>query len=188
MPPSLQPLLSPPQIAEAVARLAAAIRQDYAGRQPLLVGVLKGAFVFLADLVRALDMPLSVGFVRLASYRGTGSSGAVQLLCDLQEPVAKRDVLLVEGVVDSGRTAAWLWQHLAAQQPASLRLCTLLDKPARRQVPVQIDYRGFTLPDVFVVGYGLDCNEQYRHLPGLYVLQAPGDTASPRGFEPLLPD
>jgi hypoxanthine phosphoribosyltransferase len=162
------------QIHTAVQRLAAAIQQDYATTPLMLIASLKGAFIFLADLIRVLDLPMQIAFLRLASYgSGTVSSGRVQIVQPLTEDIAAQHLIIVEDIVDSGYTITFLQQYLWQQQPASVRLCTLLDKPARRQVPVTIDYCGFTIPDVFVVGYGLDWNEQYRQLPDLCILASP---------------
>ena len=160
------------QIQDAVRRLAEEIRRDYWDMAPLLLSTLKGSFMFLADLVRVLDLPVEIAFVRLSSYgSGTVSSGQIEVVQDLREDVSGREVLIIEDIVDSGRTAGFLLPYLVARAPGSVRVCTLLDKPQRRQVHVPIDYRGFTIPDVFVVGYGLDWNEQYRHLPDLCVLE-----------------
>ena len=154
-----------------MTRLAAEIRRDYEGKSPLLIAVLKGSFIFLADLVREIDMPLNVAFVEVRSYRGTVTTGRVRLLRGHGASVRGRDVLLVEDIIDTGATANYIIRSINASNPASLRLCALLDKPSRRRVPVQIDYLGFTVPDQFLVGYGLDVDEQYRHLPDVYVLE-----------------
>lgn len=161
-------------IQQTVERLAADVRRDYGDAPLCLVGMLKGAFMFLADLVRSLALPVEIAFMRLASYgSGTESSGTVSVLQELREDIRGRHVLVVEDIVDSGHTMAFLQTYLGARAPASIRVCTLLNKPQRRVVPVTIDYCGFTIPDVFVVGYGLDWNEQYRHLPDLCVLRPP---------------
>jgi len=159
-------------IAKRIDELAAQIRRDYRGKNPLLIGVLKGSFVFLSDLVRAMNIPAEIDFVRLASYgAGTESSGKIKLVKDIETPIKDRHVLIVEDIVDRGLTVRFLLDYLSFRKPASLKLCTLFDKPSRRKVEVPIDYRGFTIPDAFVVGYGLDCNEQYRYLPDLCVLE-----------------
>jgi hypoxanthine phosphoribosyltransferase len=159
-------LISERQIAERVAELSRQISADYAGRQPLLVGVLKGAWVFLADLVRQMTVPVRCDFVKLSSYgTGTTSTGKVQLHLDLSLDAEGQDILIVEDIVDSGSCAVWLFDHLRRKKPASIRLCALLDKPSRRVVPVQPDYLGFQIADQFVVGYGIDWNERYRELP-----------------------
>jgi hypoxanthine phosphoribosyltransferase len=164
--PEVPCLLSERQIAERVAELAARISADYAGRQPLLVGVLKGAWVFMADLVRHLTIPVHCDFVKLSSYGGgTTSTGQVQLHLDLSLPAEGQDILIVEDIVDSGTCAVWLLDHFRRKRPASIRLCALLDKPSRRVVAVQPDYVGFEIANHFVVGYGVDWNERYRELP-----------------------
>ena len=169
----LQVLFSPEEIRAAVERLAQEIQRDYQGKSPLLLGVLKGCFMFMADLVRNLDMPLEIEFVALSSYgRGrTKTSGKVDLLQGLRTPVKGRDVLIIEDIVDTGITLDFLLKHLRRKKPASLKLCALFDKAPRREVTVPIDYVGFTIPDVFVIGYGLDYDEKYRQLPGLYFLK-----------------
>ena len=160
------------QIQDAVRRLAEEIRRDYRGMAPLLLSTLKGSFIFLADLVRVLDLPVEIAFMRLSSYgSGTVSREQIEVVQDLREDISGREVLVIEDIIDSGRTASFLYTHLAARAPASVRVCALLDKPQRRRVHVPIDYRGFTIPDIFVVGYGLDWNEQYRHLPDICMLE-----------------
>ena len=162
---AVQRLLLPEQIHQRIRELASEIRSEYAGKHPVLVGVLKGAFVFLADLVRELRFPLQCDFVKLSSYGGsTETSGQVRLELDTSIPLAGRHVLVVEDIVDTGLTTAWLLAHLRKKQPASLRVCALLDKPARRRVEVTIDFVGFRIPDQFVVGYGIDWAEAYREL------------------------
>lgn len=167
-------LISRQSIDEAVVRLASDIRRDYAAGPPVLVGVLHGAFVFLADLARALELPVEIGFVGLSSYgSGTVSSGRMEVFYKLHADIAGRDVVLVEDIVDSGHSVTYLCNYLRQRRPASLRICCLLDKPARRETPVDIDYRGFTIPNLFIVGYGMDWNGQYRHLPDIRVLENP---------------
>jgi hypoxanthine phosphoribosyltransferase len=167
--PQLKILIGHKEIAEAVNRLACEIERDYQGKQPLLIGVLKGSFVFMADLIRQLDLPLELDFVRLASYgRGRESSGKVRVVQRPQIPINSRDVLVVEDIVDTGITTSFLLHHLNKKKPASLKLCALTDKPSRRRATVPIHYLGFTVPDKFIVGYGLDCDERYRHLPDIY--------------------
>jgi hypoxanthine phosphoribosyltransferase len=168
-PRQLKILISHKEIAEAVDRLAGEIERDYQGKQPLLIGVLKGSFVFMADLVRQIDLPLELDFVRLASYGAAReSSGKVRLIQQPQMPTSNRDVLVVEDIVDTGITTTFLLDYLNKKKPASLKLCALTDKPSRRRVTVPIDYLGFTVPNKFVVGYGLDCDERYRNLPDIY--------------------
>jgi len=159
-------LLTAEQIAARVSEMGAEISRDLAGETVLVVGVLKGAFVFCADLVRALTVPAEVDFMAVSSYgSATESSGVIRILKDLERSVTGRHVLLVEDIVDTGLTLRYLKEYLEHQNPASLRVAVLLDKPARRRTEVSVDYVGFTIPDEFVVGYGIDCAEQYRHLP-----------------------
>jgi hypoxanthine phosphoribosyltransferase len=164
-------LIPATEIAATVDRLASEIRRDYAGKETLLMGILKGSFMFMADLVRRLDFPLEIEFVRLSSYgRGTESSGKIIVVQGLRSVVRGKDVLVVEDIIDTGLTVAYLLEYLRKKRPASLKLCALLDKPSRRRVPVSIDYTGITVPDKFLVGYGLDCDEVYRNLPDICVL------------------
>ena len=161
-------------IARRVAALAAELDAALAGadRPPVLVGVMKGGLFFLADLARAMRLPVEVEMVAVRSYAGTASTGTVQLLKDTEVTLAGRDVVVVEDVVDTGRTTAFLLEHLAARRPRTLRLCALIDKPARREQPVRIDHLGFSAPDVFLVGYGLDLDERWRDLPDVHALPA----------------
>jgi hypoxanthine phosphoribosyltransferase len=164
-------LLSKEKIAGAVKQLAAEIEQDYRGKNPLLLGVLKGSFVFLADLVRCLDFPVELDFIRLGSYgKGTQSGGEINLIHGLSSEVRGRHVLIVEDIVDTGLTAAFLLDYLMKRGPASLKICSLLDKPFGRQTDIKIDFSGFTVPDKFVVGYGLDWGEKYRNLPDIWFI------------------
>jgi hypoxanthine phosphoribosyltransferase len=170
----LVPLISEQEIATAVKRLAQQIDQDYVDRAPVLVGVLKGSFVFLADLMRQMQTPIHrIELLRLSSYgSATTSSGTVKVLMGLPDGIlAHQDVVLVEDIVDTGLSTATALELLKAQNPASLSLCSLLDKPDRRRMPVHIDYLGITIPDRFVVGYGIDMDEQYRQLPAIYTLE-----------------
>jgi hypoxanthine phosphoribosyltransferase len=170
--PEFHILFSHEQIEAAVRKLAAEIGQEYQDKYPLLIGVLKGSFMFIADLIRHLDLPLEVEFIRLSSYgHGRESSGKIKVVQGLRSKVRGRDVLVVEDIVDTGLTTGFLLDYLRQKKPASLRLCALTDKPSRRQVPVTIDYLGFTVPDKFVVGYGLDWDEKFRNLPNIYVLE-----------------
>ncbi|NQT04562.1 MAG: hypoxanthine phosphoribosyltransferase [Dehalococcoidia bacterium] len=160
------------EIETAVRRLASEISKDYRNRNPLLLGVLRGSFVFIADLIRHLDFPLEVDFIGLSSYgSGTQSSGKIKVVKELETPVRERNVLVVEDIVDTGLTTAFLFQHLQRLKPASVKLCTLTEKPSRREVPVNIDYLGFTAPDKFLVGYGLDANQKHRNLPDICYLE-----------------
>jgi len=160
------------EIEAAVTRLASEITIDYHAKNPLLIGILKGSFIFMADLVRLLDFPLEVEFVRLSSYgSGQRTSGKVKVVQGLHSSIKGREVLVVEDIVDTGITIAFLLDYLKKKKPASMRLCSLTDKPSRRQVPVAIDYLGFTVPDKFVVGYGLDFDEEFRNLPDICFLE-----------------
>jgi hypoxanthine phosphoribosyltransferase len=172
VPPGIQRILIPAEeLTARVAELGRQVREDYAGRTPVLVGVLKGAVVFLADLMRAIEAPCECDFIALSSYgASTRSSGIVELTKDLSMPIDGREVLVVEDIVDTGRTLTYLLRNLETRQPASVRVCALLDKAARREVPVSLDYVGFTIPDEFVVGYGLDYAGLYRNLPYVAVL------------------
>jgi len=170
--PQLKILISRDDIAKAVDRLACEIERDYQGKQPLLIGVLKGSFVFMADLIRQLDLPPELDFVRLSSYGSAReSSGKVRVVQGVKTSIKGRDVLVVEDIVDTGTTISFLLDYLKKKKPASLKLCALADKPSRRRVPVPIDYCGFSVPDKFVVGYGLDCDERFRNLPDIYVIE-----------------
>jgi len=164
-------LITQGKINKAVARLTAEIRRDYQGKQPLLIGILKGSFVFMADLVRDLGLPVEVDFVKLSSYgAGTRTSGKVKVVHGLKSAIKGRDVLIVEDIVDTGLTVSFLMSYLRKKKPASLRLCVLVDKPSQHKVPVTIDYLGFTVPDKFVVGYGIDWNEKFRHLRDICII------------------
>ena len=170
--PKLHTLFRRDKIEATVKRLAAEIKEDYHGKYPLLVGVLKGSFMFMADLVRLLDFPLEVEFIRLSSYgRGRQSSGKIKVVQGLRSEIKGREVLVVEDIVDTGLTTSFLLAHLQRKKPASLKLCALIDKPSRRQVAVSIDYLGFTVPDKFLVGYGLDWDQKFRNLPDLFILE-----------------
>ena len=161
-------LFTKEDIKAAVERLAAEIGKDYRGKHPILIGILKGSFVFMSDLIRLLDFPLEVEFIRLSSYgRGTESSRKIKVVQGLHSSIKGRDVLVIEDIVDTGFTTAFLLDYLRRKKPASLKLCALTDKPSRRQVPVTIDYLGFTVPNKFIVGYGIDWNEKFRYLPDI---------------------
>ncbi len=165
-------LLDRGTIARRVSELADEIAREYEGKDLVLVSVLKGALPFLADLMREIPLPLSLDFLEVSSYgHSTETSGVVRVLKDLAHPIEGRNVLVVEDVIDTGLTLNYVLDHLRAQRPASLKLCTLLDKPARRVVPLSIDFRGFEIPDKFVIGYGLDYAERYRNLPFIGVLK-----------------
>jgi hypoxanthine phosphoribosyltransferase len=170
--PQLKILISRDEIAKAIDRLACEIKRDYQDKQPLLISVLKGSFVFMADLIRQLDLPLELDFIRLASYGAAReSSGKVRVVQGVKTPIKGRDILVIEDIVDTGITISFVLDYLKKKQPASLKLCTLTDKPPRRRVSVPIDYRGFTVPNKFIVGYGLDLGQRFRNLPDIYALE-----------------
>ncbi len=156
------------EIETTVKRLAAEIKEDYQGKYPLLIGILKGSFMFMADLIRFLDFPLEVEFIRLSSYgRGRSTPGEIKVVQGLRSSIKDRDVLVIEDIVDTGLTISFLLDYLRKRKPASLKLCALTDKPSQRQVPVTIDYLGFTVPNKFIVGYGIDWDEKFRYLPDI---------------------
>ncbi len=163
---TLHPLLSQEKIASIVRRLANQITHDYKGRELVLVCILKGAFVFVSDLIRLLQMPVQVDFVRLASYgSGVRTSGKIVLTKDIEISVEGKDVLIVEDIIDSGRTLLFIKERLRPLEPRSVKVCALLDKKARREVEIEADYLGTEVDDIFIVGYGIDYNEAYRNLP-----------------------
>lgn len=165
-------LISQEELQKRIRELAQEISRDYQGRDLLLIGVLKGSFMFLADLLREMDHSVEIDFMGTSSYgASTQSSGEVRITKDLEKSVAGRHVLLVEDIVDTGLTLRYLVDTLRARQPASLKVCALLDKPARRRVRISLDYYGFIIPNAFVVGYGLDYQEKYRGLPYVGVLE-----------------
>lgn len=165
-------LVTQTQIGETIAEMGAAISHDYAGKTPLLVGLLKGCVMTMADLLRAITIPVTVDFMAVSSYGpATRSSGVVRILKDLETSVEGRHVLVVEDVIDTGLTLSYILRILRDRHPASLAVGTLMDKPVRRLIDVELKYRGFELPDEFVVGYGLDYAEKYRNLPFVGVLK-----------------
>jgi hypoxanthine phosphoribosyltransferase len=174
-------LLTEDQISAKVAELGRRIGVDYAGRQLTLVSVLKGSLPFMADLMRAIDLPVRIDLMEVSSYGGTAteSSGLVRIIKDLSASIAEEDVLLVEDIIDTGLTLNYLLRYLRGKNPSTLRICTLLDKPARRLVDIPVDYIGFTIPDQFVVGYGLDYGELYRNLRFVGVLRPEVYSSSP---------
>jgi hypoxanthine phosphoribosyltransferase len=160
------------EIEKKVAELAEELRRDYQDKHPILIGILKGSFVFMSDLIRKMDIPVEIDFVRLSSYgAGKETSGKIRQVHGVKIPIRDRHVLVIEDIVDRGLTVRFLLDYLGRRKPSSLKLCTMFDKPSRRIVEIPIDYVGFTLPDSFVIGYGLDLNEKFRYLPDLCVLE-----------------
>ncbi len=169
---SSEPLFSAAEIATRIEDLAAQIDKDYHGREILMIAVLKGSFLFVADLIRAVKTPTVIDFVRLASYgSATQSSGIIEVRKDLEMSIKDKDVLVVEDIVDSGLTLESLRTMLLNRQPASLRICTLIDKQSQRVTDVPVDYIGFSMDDGFIVGYGLDLDERYRDLPDIRIVE-----------------
>jgi hypoxanthine phosphoribosyltransferase len=167
----LKLLFSKKEIAETVARLAQEISADHENKKVVLIGVLKGAFVFLADLVRHLTIPVEIEFMRIASYGSQKeSSGEIRVTKDVEIPLEGRDVLIIEDIVDTGLSLKFLVDQLRAHNPSSLKVCALVDKKSRREVEVQVDYTGFAMDEGFIVGYGIDFNEGYRALPEIFVV------------------
>lgn len=168
----LEIMLTAEQIEERVKELAAEISRDYKGKKPLLVGVLKGAVIFLSDLIRYLDIPVELDFMAVSSYGAdTASSGVVRIQKDLEQSIKGKDVIVVEDIIDTGLTLNYLFKNLSERQPESLKVVTLLDKPDRRKVEFNSDYCGFKIPDKFVIGYGLDYANDFRYLADLCILK-----------------
>ena len=164
-------LIPEDKVDERIAQLGEQISRDYAGKQVHLIGILKGSIFFVCELAKRITVPVTIDFMSVSSYgAGTKSSGVVKLIKDLDEPIEGKDVLVVEDIIDSGHTLSYLLKNLSSRNPASIRLCTLLDKPERREVDVEVDYQGFSIPDEFVIGYGLDYDQRYRNLPYIGVL------------------
>ena len=164
-------LISAEEIQRKVAEMGRRISADYAGKEPVFVGVLKGCFIFMSDLMRNVDVNCTMDFMAVSSYSGTSTTGAVKINKDLSEDIEGRDVIIVEDILDSGITLSYLKGYLLNRKPASIKIATLMDKPARRRAEVYADYSCFEVPDAFVVGYGLDYNEKYRNLPYIGVLK-----------------
>ncbi|MBZ4666371.1 hypoxanthine phosphoribosyltransferase [Mahella sp.] len=165
-------LLDEEQIKKRIRELGRDITEDYKNKDLLMIGVLKGAIVFFSDLIRAIDLPLTTDFIAVSSYgSSTKSSGIVRILKDLDESVEGKDILIVEDIIDTGLTLHYLVDNIITRNPSSVKICCLLDKPDKRLTEVDVDYIGFTIPDEFVVGYGLDYNERYRNLPNISVLR-----------------
>ena len=168
IPSYFEMLFTATELENRISEMAAQIDQDYKGRSIHLVGVLRGATTFLADLSRKIQVPLTMDFIAVNSYEGTTSSGVVKLVKDLEESVESRHVLIIEDIIDSGLTINYIKEMLQSRKPASLALCSLLDRPHRRKVDVEMAYCGFTIPDKFVVGFGLDFEQQWRQLPDIW--------------------
>ena len=168
-----QVLITEEQIRTRIAELGEQITKDYAGKNPIIVGVLKGVVVFYADMIRELNVHCQMDFMWISSYAGTDSTGTMQVKRDVSADIKGRHVLILEDIFDTGHSLDFTYHHLLKKEPASLKICTLLDKPSRRdpKVTLQADYVGFTVPNAFVVGYGLDFNEHYRNLPYVGVLK-----------------
>lgn len=164
-------LISEEEIEQHVAEIGMQISRDYEGKDPIFIGVLKGCFIFMADLMRHVKVDCSMDFMAVSSYRGTTSTGAVKINKDLSEDIGGRHLILVEDILDSGVTLNYLKNYLMVRKPASIAVATLMDKPARRKADIYADYSCFEIPDAFVVGYGLDYNERYRNLPYIGVLK-----------------
>ena len=163
-------LYSQEKIADRIRKLGELISEDYENKNPILIGVLKGCIIFMADLIRQITVPLDVDFMAISYYGGEDSS-LVKITKDIDLNVAGRPVIMVEDIVDTGLTVSFLLDHLKQKEPASLRLCALVDKPSRRKVQVHIDYLGFTIPNKFIVGYGIDWNDKFRYLPDICALE-----------------
>ena len=165
-------LVSEKQLKKRIKEMAEEITRDYAGKAPLMVGILRGSVIFMADLVRQIDLPITMDFMVVSSYgAGTVSSGLVNIKKDLEEDIRGRDVIIVEDILDTGNTLVKLTAELLRREPASLKLCVMLDKPSRRTTPIKADYVGFSIPDAYVVGFGLDFDQGYRQLPYVGVLK-----------------
>jgi len=168
----LEPMFTADRIARRVKELGTQIERDYEGKELVLLGVLKGSYIFISDLARAIDLPLSIDFIGLSSYgEATESSGIVKITSDLTRPIERKHVVIVEDIVDTGLTMRYLLDNMATRRPASVKLCTLLHKPSRVRTRIPIDYLGFEIEDRFVVGYGLDANDKYRNVPFIGVLR-----------------
>ena len=164
-------LISQIELEKKVQEIGEQISRDYEGETPIFVGVLKGCFIFMADLMRHVTINCSMDFMAVSSYQGTSSTGAVKINKDLNESIEGKHLILVEDILDSGVTLNYLKNYLTVRKPASIRIATLMDKPARRKADIYADYSCFEVPDAFVVGYGLDYNEKYRNLPYIGVLK-----------------
>lgn len=179
-------LLTPEQINARVTELGREIARDYHDRSPVMIGVLKGSLVFMADLVRAIDAPVRVDFMSISSYGDGSKSGVVRILKDLDEPISDEHVILVEDIIDTGLTLTYLLSTLRARGPASLEVCGLLDRDARRIIEVPVRYKGFEIPDEFVIGYGLDHEGRYRNLPQIMGVRDMAALREPDAVERIL--
>lgn len=165
-------MITEEEIQKRVKELGERITSDYRNKDLFVIAILKGSVVFLADLIRAISLPMQLDFMAVSSYgTSTATSGVVRILKDLESDIISKDVLIVEDIVDTGLTLSYLKENLFSRNPASLKVCTFLDKPGRRRVPLTPDYNGYEIPDEFVVGYGLDCNEEFRNLPYIAVIK-----------------
>jgi hypoxanthine phosphoribosyltransferase len=165
-------LFTPAQLDEKITELGYQISKDYQGKDLLMIGVLKGANVFMSDLMRKIDTSVKIDFMAVSSYGlSTQSSGVVRIIKDLDSSIEGKDVLVIEDIIDTGLTLHYLYDNLLSRKPNSLKICTLLDKPERRKVDIHVDYKGFDIPDEFIVGYGIDYSEQYRNLPYIAILK-----------------
>ena len=170
--PQIEVMITAEDIQQKIKELGAAISRDYAGRKPELICVLKGAMVFMSDLMRAIDLQLTIDFIAVSSYgKGTRTSGEVKIIKDLDEPMEGREIILVEDILDTGLTLSYLANNFRSRGATSVKIATLLNKPDRRKVEVEVAYKGFDIPDEFVVGYGLDFSERYRNLPYIAVVK-----------------
>jgi len=167
----LKLLFSSDEILRRVAELGIQITEDYRGKNPILIGVLKGAFVFLADLMRHIDLPMEVDFVRISSYKSGMESGDIEFIMDVSTPLGGRHVILVEDILDTGITLRFICDKILSRGPASFKICTLTDKKERRQVDIKADYVGFEIEEGFIVGYGIDWGEEGRNIPEIYVIE-----------------
>ena len=169
---SIRVMISEDEVQKRIRELGAEITREYAGKQVHMICVLKGGAFFLVELAKRVDLDVSIDFMSVSSYGGgTTSSGIVRILKDLDDTIENKDVLIVEDIIDSGRTLAYLYEILGKRKPKSIRICTLLDKPSRREIDVPVDYVGFSIPDEFVVGFGLDFDQKYRNLPFIGVVE-----------------
>jgi len=168
-------LISAEEVERRIQEIADEISRDYAGKTVHLVGILKGSVFIVTEIAKRLTIPATLDFMSVSSYEGTESTGRIKLLKDLDDSIEGKEVLIIEDIVDTGRTMSHLMKVLNAREPKSLKLCTLLDKPGRREVPVKSDYIGFSIEDLFVIGYGLDYNQKYRNLPYIGVMEEIGD-------------